>query len=139
MRGARDSAAHAAPGHVKPLHAGTFGLPRAYRLKGPRFRAAFDAGTTRAGRYVVMWIRRTDAMPGQVGFVATKRMFARAVDRNRARRLMREAYRLTRPSLIEPVDIVLLARRPILNARLPEVAAALRDMCRQARLWRDVT
>ena len=139
MRGARDSAAHAAPGHVKPLHAGTVGLPRVSRLRGPRFRATFDANTTRAGRHVVLWLRKTDGTPGQAGFVATKRMFARAVDRNRARRLMREAYRLTRPHLIEDVDMVLLARRPILNARLTEVMETFQTLCRQARIWRDAT
>lgn len=37
--------------------------------------------------------------PAQLGFVASKRGFRRAVDRNRLKRLMREAYRGGKPEL----------------------------------------
>jgi len=35
-----------------------------------------------------------DSIPGQVMFIVSKRRLKKAVDRNRTRRLMREAYRL---------------------------------------------
>ena len=38
-------------------------------------------------------------MPAQVLIVAPKRIFHNAVDRNRAKRLMRECYRLIKPEL----------------------------------------
>jgi ribonuclease P protein component len=40
----------------------------------------------------------------QVAFLAPKRRFPRAVDRNRIKRVMREAYRTTRPTNPEVAD-----------------------------------
>ncbi len=116
---------------------GSFSLPRQQRLVKPRFRAAFDGGRSHASRCMVMWLRPTDGELGQVGFVATKRIFPRAVDRNRVRRLLREAYRLNQHHLPPKVDIILLARKPIIVASGSEVAAAFRSLCQRVRLWSD--
>lgn len=66
---------------------------------------------------------------GRVGFVIGKRELKLAVDRNYARRLMREAVRLRRPG-IERFDIVLRLRRRCETpdvAELGSEAAALLD------------
>ena len=41
--------------------------------------------------------------PAQIAFAVPKRHLPRAVDRNRVRRLMREAYRLDKPALFEQI------------------------------------
>lgn len=51
----------------------------------------------------------------------SKRTFHHAVERNRAKRLMREAYRLQRDRLKPGVDILLLGRRAILKAKRQDV------------------
>ena len=79
-----------------PDRSGTFGLPRGRRLTPAGYRAVFDNQQSRATRYFVMWTRQTEETRGQLGVVAAKRSFRRAVDRNRARRLLREAYRLNK-------------------------------------------
>ena len=73
------------------------------------------------GRFMVMWSRRDNVPAGRVGVVASKRTFARAVDRNRAKRLLREAYRLNRGDLASGHDIVLVGRRRILDASCSDV------------------
>ncbi len=113
------------------------GLSRQQRLAKPRFRVTYDAGRSSAGRYIVMWLRPTGGPPGQVGFVATKRLFPRAVDRNRARRLLREAYRLSQHHLLPELDMILLARKPILSATRDEVTAGLHRLWRRARIWQE--
>jgi len=59
---------------------------------------------------------------GRVGFVIGKRELKLAVDRNYARRLMREAVRLRRPG-IERFDIVLRLRSPCERADLAELGS----------------
>ena len=48
----------------------------------------------------------------RLGVTIPKRLIPRAVDRNRVKRYIREWFRLNQ-AIIEPVDIVLLLRRPI--------------------------
>ena len=134
--GGRDAAGSTPP--PRPTTAtsdGPLSLPASRRLDAAGFRATFDNDTTRAGRHMVMWLRDTGDAPGRLGVIATKRIFRRAVDRNRARRLLRETYRLNRPRLKQGVDLILLARRPIIEARQPEVAAEFEKLCRKARIW----
>jgi ribonuclease P protein component len=118
---------------------GPFRLPRKARLGSDGFRATFDGNDTRAGRFLVMWLRKTEATRGQVGVMATKRIFPRAVDRNRARRLLRETYRLNRNLLVPGVNLILLARRPICGAgvKQADVTREFARLARKARIWRE--
>ena len=47
----------------------------------------------------------------RLGVVVSKRVDKRAVVRNRIKRYFREIFRLERENLIEPLDIVLIARQ----------------------------
>ncbi len=85
-----------------------------------------------------MWVHRLgDGSEGQVGTVASKKTFHDAVDRNRARRLLREAYRRSREHLLPGVRLVLLGRRRILGAGSAEVAGEFRKACMKAGIWRE--
>jgi len=92
-------------------------LGRDARLRSARlFTEAYEQSRGAAGRYMVIWPRRGDAADGRLGVVASKRTFRRAVDRNRARRLVREVFRLHRDRLSRTIDYVIVARRRILEA-----------------------
>ncbi len=91
-------------------------------LKKPwQFREVYDNGKKFDGKFVVVFYYRSgesDDGP-QVGIVASKRV-GNAVQRNRARRLLRETAVRTLGGLSEPgLRIVLVARAAILNSSFP--------------------
>ena len=79
--------------------------------KRSEFLACAQAPSTAKGAVVIQALPRRDDDPKvRVGFTATKRIGG-AVERNRAKRRMREAARLILPELGQPgVDYVFIAR-----------------------------
>ena len=54
--------------------------------------------------YYMLINERSEKYPAQVLFSVSKKRFKKAVDRNRIKRLIREAYRLNKASLYEFID-----------------------------------
>lgn len=63
-----------------------------------------------------------------MAFVVSRRYSPKAVVRNRARRLLREAYRQTAADL-QPAWLVLIPRARLQRARMQDVLADLRLAC----------
>ena len=66
--------------------------------------------------------------------VAAGRTIGGAVQRNRAKRMLREAVRPLLPLAQPGWDMILISRRPLAAARLPEIQAALQQVLRRAGL-----
>jgi ribonuclease P protein component len=121
---------------------GTPLLERRIRARFPRsahlrhssdFGKVFENKTNIVGSLMVLWIRKTDSTGGlRLGVIASKRTFRRAVDRNRAKRLVREAFRLLRGRYEGDADLVVIARRRILDAKCENVERELRWLFRKA-------
>lgn len=111
-----------------------FCLSRSDRLSSAQYREVFDRRRSYAGHYVVIWVRRGQGTGWRVGVVTSKRALHTAVARNRARRLMRETFRLNRQELRQGVDLVLVARSRIAQVGLQEVAEDFLAVCRKASL-----
>ena len=76
----------------------SFGLPKRLLLKKPdQFKKLIKNGRRSSGRLINLYYLPAARGTGSVGFTTVKRL-RRAVDRNRARRLMREVFRIHRMS-----------------------------------------
>jgi ribonuclease P protein component len=92
--------------------------------RNAQFRRVYDAGRRVEGRLAVLYALDAPGQPRAVG-VVTSRKIGRAVVRNRARRLLREAYRLNQHKMKDNVQLVLVARTAINGRRLAEVETAV--------------
>jgi ribonuclease P protein component len=97
-------------------------LGRAMRLKrGRDFTRVRNGGVRMVqGCLIANWLLLDNGATSRLG-VVTSRRIGDAVRRARARRLLREAFRLNQLALRQPVDMVLVARQSIAGKNLAEV------------------
>lgn len=84
------------------------------------------AGTALRGSLVVLYVATSDGPP-RAGFVTGRRVGG-AVARNRARRLLREAWRALVPRIADGHDAVLVAQPAIEGAKAQDVKAELETL-----------
>lgn len=101
---------------------GSLGLPRERRLKQGRDFARVKTQGKRVvkGCLIANWLVLPAGTNSRVGVITSKRI-GPAVVRNRARRLLRESFRLHQNDLAQPVDLVLVARATVVGKSFAEV------------------
>lgn len=98
-------------------------FPRARRIKQGRdfLRAKTQGRRMVHGCLIANWLALPPGAPSRLG-VITGRKLGNAVARARARRLLREAFRLHQHDLAQPLDLVLVARASIVGKKYTSVA-----------------
>ncbi|MGN0827803.1 MAG: ribonuclease P protein component [Kiritimatiellia bacterium] len=103
------------------------------RLPTRDYPGLFAQGQSYPGRTIVLCIRKNPAAGSpRFGVATSKRTLHEAVWRSRARRLMREAFRLNQHRLQPGTDCILVARKSIRGKPATEVAHDLLRLCRKA-------
>jgi ribonuclease P protein component len=89
------------------------------------FELIYKTGFKRSGRLMTMFTRERETGPARLGIAATRKMGA-AVERNRAKRLVRELFRHNKPLLA--VDVVVVPRREILAAPYERIEVEFKSL-----------
>ena len=111
------------------------GLPYSSRLHLKRdFERVILGGTKLKNEGMVLWYGRGNhSLPPRFAVVVSKKL-GPAVVRNRAKRLLREAFRLTRKNMVSGVDIIVSPKDYTRLSNMHAAQDALRSLLVEAKL-----
>ena len=111
--------------------------PRERIRRRTDFQKIYEHGVRLRGRYSTLFVLPNELGVCRLGLTATRKLGG-AVQRNRAKRLIREIFRRNKVAL--GYDVVVVVRRELLDASLPILEADYRNTLeRQLRQRRSTT
>ena len=100
------------------------------------FRRLYGRGSTFVTPLFVLYAQKTRRKDIRLGLTVGKKLGG-AVERNRAKRVLRAAFRNCSPHIVSGVDFVVVARTRILNAKSTDAAVLLRRQLKAGGFWCD--
>ena len=100
------------------------------------FRRLYQKGASSAGNCMVLYCRKNKLGHNRLGLTASVKL-GHAVVRNRARRRLREVYRLNSNQLRTGWDIILVARSRTVTVSWKELNDTFLRLCRKLDLLED--
>ena len=97
------------------------------------FDAIYRGGESVPDRYVVLFYRKNDLPYTRTAFLASKKV-GNSVQRNRAKRLMRESYRLNAEKFSGGYDLIFIARNTIQGRKLQDVEKSLMNAAARGKV-----
>ena len=97
------------------------------------FRRIYSKGKSAVTPYLVVYCRPNRLGHNRLGVTVSVKL-GKAVVRNRARRRLRELFRLAQPEMKQGYDVILVARSRCATAPYKKLSAAFRRGCAQLGL-----
>ncbi len=102
------------------------------------FRRLYAKGDSAVGSFVVVYCKRNGLAVNRLGVTASTKL-GHAVVRNRARRRLKELYRLNESGFKTGYDVILVARSRCVNAPFDQMQEAFLRQCKKLRLLKEPT
>ena len=100
------------------------------------FRYLYARGKSVVSPHIVVYFKKNKLNRNRLG-ITTGKKIGKAVKRNRARSLIRVAFRQLEPQLIETYDVVIVARTRCVFAKATQVTKDLKHCFIQAGILKD--
>ena len=97
------------------------------------FQAIYKAGKSVPERYVVLFYRKNDLPYSRTAFLARKKV-GNSIQRNRAKRLMKESYRLNADRFLDGYDLIFIARNTINGKKQKDVQKSLLNAAKRGKV-----
>lgn len=88
------------------------------------FSAVYKKGRSVGERYIVLFYKKNGLPYNRIAFLASKKV-GNSVERNRARRLIRENYRFLKNDIRTGYDIIFIARNTINGRKFSDVKKSM--------------
>ena len=95
--------------------------------KNRDFQQVYKRGTSKANRYLVMYVLPNQHMMNRLGISVSKKV-GNSVIRHHLTRLIREGYRLQEDMFNSGLDIVVIARGTARDASFHQISSALKHL-----------
>lgn len=98
------------------------------------FSSIYKKGKSVGDRYVVVFCRKNNLPYNRIAFLASKKV-GNSVERNRARRLMKENYRIWKGEIKEGYDMIFIARSTINGQKAFDVGKSMKRALHKAKMF----
>lgn len=99
--------------------------------KSWEFQRSYTKGRKYWDNYFVIYVCRTQLLQTRLGITVSKKV-GKSVQRNRMKRLIREAFRELKPRLLPKYDIVVVGRKAACHLSAQRVEVSLRKLFNRA-------
>ena len=97
------------------------------------FKIVYNKGQSKVSRFMVIIYKKNGLNYSRIAYVSSKKV-GNSVQRNRSRRLMREAYRLLGCEVKSGYDVIFIARNYINDHKCKEVRRSMYGVLRSEHL-----
>lgn len=97
------------------------------------FTSIYKKGRSIGERYTVLFYKKNGLSYNRIAFLASKKV-GNSVQRNRARRLMRENYRVLKDDIKQGYDLIFIARNAINGKKSYDVKKSMAGSINKAKL-----
>ena len=100
------------------------------------FSSIYKKGKSIGQKYIVLFYKKNNLSYNRIAFLASKKV-GNSVERNRARRLMKENYRLLKDDIKSGFDIIFIARNTINGVKAYDVKRSMVNALLKSKLMED--